>query len=277
MKEHRMSNSKRGAGRRARLLLVPVVAAGTISAGFLALSASPAFATTTYGNSCTLYSNVGLFGGAAATLGCGTQTSSYATSNSAAPSTTWTGTATNVVDSDGAKLTYGPADMVSSPWLTGDTTSNTGVLTAQSSGTSSVAMVSKVVGIGPSPLYTSTPVSVDNPSTPSGYIQGSCSASGPSTYSGQTTVSKGYVDTALDSNGYPTATTAVTNPATNTSISYTIDNLVTGGVKEHGHIVFNQRVVNADGSYTVNGAHMYLEGPIALGDVFYAQVTCSHA
>jgi hypothetical protein len=239
----------------------------------------PAHAVTNVGYSCGYYSNVSLFGGPYGSLGCGTQTSSYATSNSAAPSSTWVSGVTGYVnDADGVKAVYGPADMLSSPWLAGDVTSNTGAMTATTQGTSTIQATAKAIGVGPSPFYTSTPNSADNPSSPAGYVLTTCTASGPTTYTGNTSISKGWVDTKLDSNGYPVTTVALPVPLpSNYRVDYTIDNLSSGGVVEHGHLIFNERILNADGSYTVNGSHMYMEGPIALGDLIIAQSKCGHS
>jgi hypothetical protein len=268
-------------GRWFRRLLVPTAAIISLSGSSLALTAAPAAATqATAGYGCGYYSNVSLFGGPFGSMGCGTQTSVYANANSAAPSVNWVyGSAQLAQDPDGAKAQYGPADMLSSPWLPDDTTHNTGLLQATSNGTSNVNVTAKAVGVGPSPFYTSTPDSADNPSSPAGYVQSSCTASSATSHSGSVTVMKGWVDTKLDANGYPVNTVAVpTNISAgltfNYRVNFTIDNI---SPDEHGHMIFNERITNPDGSYTVNGAHMYLEGPTAVGDVIIAQSTCGHA
>ncbi len=40
------------------------------------------------------------------------------------------------------------------------------------------------------------------------------------------------------------------------------------------HVVFNQHVTNGDGSTTIIGAHMYLDGPTAVGELVVAAATC---
>jgi hypothetical protein len=262
---------------RVKRFLLPVLAMIMASAGVLGLSAAPAHATpTTQGYGCGYYSNVSLFGGPYGSMGCGTQTSPDANANSAAVSTTWNGTTQYVNDANGVKAQYGPADMLSSPWLVGDVTANTGAMTVTSQGSSSIQVTAKAVGVGPSPFYTSTPNGADNPGSPAGYVQTTCTASGPTTYSGSTTIDKGHVDTKLDANGYPVNTVSLPVPLPqNYRVDYTIDNIPGG---EHGHLIFNERIYNsADGSYTVNGSHMYEEGPTALGDVIIAQSKCGHA
>ncbi len=57
----------------------------------------------------------------------------------------------------------------------------------------------------------------------------------------------------------------------NDTVAFTINN-----VGDQGYIVFNERIQNPDGTLTVNGSHMYMQGPFALGEVIIAQVTCGH-
>ena len=85
-------------------------------------------------------------------------------------------------------------------------------------------------------------------------------------------IENGFVETSTDTNGNATNVVAVpANPPQNYQVAFTIDH-----VGDHGVIVFNERIQNPDGSLTVNGAHMYLQGPTALGHVIIAQVTCGH-
>ncbi|CAA9225737.1 MAG: hypothetical protein AVDCRST_MAG76-961 [uncultured Acidimicrobiales bacterium] len=261
--------------RRARRLLAPMLAMGTISAGALAVTATPAHAAVGSGYGCAYKSNISLFGGPFGTQGCGTQTSTYATPNSAAPDRSWVyGSPGSATDSDGAMAKYGPAVFLSSPYDINDTLTNTGQLKVSTSGTTNVNVSARATGLGPSPFWTSTPTSHPNPSSPAGYAEGRCIAYPNGTKAGSSTISKGYVDTKLDADGYPLPgyTVAVpTAPAPNTRINFTIDNI---SPEEHGHMVFNEQILNPDGSITVTAAHMYAEGPIAVGDVAIGQVTC---
>jgi len=43
---------------------------------------------------------------------------------------------------------------------------------------------------------------------------------------------------------------------------------------DYFHIVFNEQVINPDGSLTVNAVHEYLDGPSAIGHVILGQSTC---
>jgi hypothetical protein len=63
-----------------------------------------------------------------------------------------------------------------------------------------------------------------------------------------------------------------TNPPPGYTIEGTIDH-----VGDRFRIVFNEQTTNADGSLTVNAAHMELLGPTAVGDVFIARSTCGAA
>ncbi len=126
--------------------------------------------------------------------------------------------------------------------------------------------------VGPSPFWTGTPSS-DPASSTVGYVRSSCTATSPTSKNGSVTIENGFVDTATDGDGNPTSRVAVpSNPPQNYQVPFTINS-----VGDHGVMVFNERIQNADGSLTVNGAHMYLQGPFALGDVIIAQVTCGHA
>ncbi|HUQ62751.1 MAG TPA: hypothetical protein VM121_03240 [Acidimicrobiales bacterium] len=59
------------------------------------------------------------------------------------------------------------------------------------------------------------------------------------------------------------------NPPPNYTRSATINHV--GG---HPTVVFNEQLVNTDGSLTVNAYHMLLFGPVAVGDQIVGQVTC---
>ena len=126
--------------------------------------------------------------------------------------------------------------------------------------------------VGPSPFWTGTPSS-DPASSTTGYVKASRTATSPTSKSGSVTIENRFVDTATEAEGSPTSRVAVpANPPQNYQVPFTIDS-----VGDHGVVVFNERIQNADGSLTVNGSHMYLQGPFALGEVIIAQVTCGHA
>jgi len=281
------NRSERGGKKR---LLAPVLAMGMVAGGVLSFGSTPAYANVgDVGYACGYYSNVSLGGGPYGSMGCGTQTSIYATANSASPSVTLqaNGAMQYLSDIDGAKAVYGPAVMFSSPYTPSDTTTNSGELNAYTAGGSSVTSQAKAFAVGPSPFWTQTPASAVPYAEPAksqtaaggihaydnsvGYALGQCSASGPLNKSGLGSIKNGRVDTHTDTAGNPTATVVVPANADNLRINFWVESV---GPEEHGHMVFNEKILNADGSITVNAAHMYMEGPFAFGDVIIGQVKC---
>lgn len=86
-----------------------------------------------------------------------------------------------------------------------------------------------------------------------------------------TTVANGEVVTSYDPDSQlpETMEQVPVNPPPGFAIEGTIDH-----VGDRFRIVFNEQVENPDGSTTVNAAHMYLLGDIAVGDVIIGQSTC---
>lgn len=113
-------------------------------------------------------------------------------------------------------------------------------------------------------------------------LASTCTASG-SAHSGSATVTGGVLqtDSGYDINGdgdftdpgeHPPVDVAVpTNPAPNTSYDGHIH--VNGSVDSFRY-VFNEQVINPDGSFTVFTAHDYLLGPTAVGDLFVGKSQC---
>jgi hypothetical protein len=80
------------------------------------------------------------------------------------------------------------------------------------------------------------------------------------------------VVTSTDRFGNPRTSLSVPKtPPVNYTVPYIINN-----VNDHGVMVFNERIDNADGSTTLNAAHMYLQGPHAVGDMVIGQARCGH-
>jgi len=269
-----MTEKKKVSGRRAKRLLMPVLAVVIAAAGALGVTASPASAAVSQGYACGYYSNVSLGGGPYGSQGCPPQTYQSANANGLAPASTWQyGVTQSVTDSDGAKATYGPAVMFSSPYDINDNLTNSAAMTVQTTGSTTVSAVARAYGVGPSPFYTLTPTSYPESATYNGYVDARCAASSPTSKTGTAVVKDGRVDTATDANGYPTNTVAVPNP---TPVNHRVDFTI-NSVGDHGYVIFNEQINNPDGSLTVNGSHMYLEGPFAVGEVIIAQVKCGHA
>ncbi|HUR23088.1 MAG TPA: hypothetical protein VMZ73_04380 [Acidimicrobiales bacterium] len=60
----------------------------------------------------------------------------------------------------------------------------------------------------------------------------------------------------------------------NPPVNYTRTGVLTN-VGDRYRIVYNEHIIDPDGSLTVNGVHMYLLGDIAVGDQIIGQVRCS--
>ncbi|MCA1684240.1 MAG: Ig-like domain repeat protein, partial [Actinobacteria bacterium] len=94
---------------------------------------------------------------------------------------------------------------------------------------------------------------------------------GPATAS--TTFTNGLLATATDNNQNPTTTVAIANrPAKNLTISGYFK--LGASDKESFTYIFNEQITNADGSLTVNAAHLKPTGQTAFGDVIFGQSVC---
>jgi hypothetical protein len=102
-------------------------------------------------------------------------------------------------------------------------------------------------------------------------LASTCTAS-ESGVSGSTTITDGLLVTDNGDDDHERVTvTLPANPAPNT----TYEGLLRIGSRtDTFRWVFNEQIVNADGSLTVNAAHEYLLGPIATGDLIVGQVVC---
>jgi hypothetical protein len=252
-----------------------------------------AVVTSVKGYACGYYSNVGLFGGPQSRLGCPPQISRH----SSAPATEATlspavelpptGSATPITatDSNGAASKYGPAvifgglwpDDVASPQPSGPIT----VSTQGTTGPSGSVVSSADIGLHPTPIPVECyPAGTTGCGAPGGFgpppvwgdsLHVECRAT-ESSVTGSTRFTNTFVATATDSGGapLPSATQAVPeNPPANYTVSGVISN-----VGDVFTAVFNEQIVNADGSLTVNAVHMYLFGPIAVGDMVKGQARC---
>jgi hypothetical protein len=100
-----------------------------------------------------------------------------------------------------------------------------------------------------------------------------CTANDTGPPTASTSFTNGVLVTATDNNQAPTATTAIANsPAAN----LTINGFFKLGASdtESFTYIFNEQIVNADGSLTVNAAHLKPTGQTAYGDVIFGQSTC---
>ena len=224
--------------------LSPLVALVTLGAATLMFAGTSGAEVSEVGGGAFGYSaKVSLFGGPAASRGPAPSVSLPA-SGSASPVT--------ASDPSGA-VTFGPATIFESGALRVSTQGTTG---ADGSVESSATVTGKADGPGPV-LY--------------GEVASTCTAK-ESGVTASATIASGKVETKYDADTQLAVSTqpVPANPAPNTEISGTVDH-----VGDTFRVVFNEQTKNADGSITVNGAHLYLLGPSAVGDLIIAQSRCS--
>jgi hypothetical protein len=257
---------KTGIGRIKRCARAAVAILAT-TAAVASVSQAPALAASAVrGEAYGYYTDVSLFGGPSNRLGYGQP--GGAPANSATPSIaipTSGGTA-NQTDSDGAAAQYGPATIFGWWNTTTEVYENSGAQVVAGSGSisgSGTANVQAVVNnAGPGPLVMPK-------------ITTSCSASGSSRTGVVRVQDVGGVNAVVETSHDPetgevTSTEDIPEyPSPGTEISGSLDH-----IGDTFTIVFNEQVTNGDGSKTVIGAHMYLEGPIAVGDMVIAVATC---
>ena len=102
-------------------------------------------------------------------------------------------------------------------------------------------------------------------------VSSTCTASatgttGSSTFTGATLVTS---EGNPDADGDETKVTIPASPAPNTTHTGSIE-----AVGDTFRYVFNEQVRSADGSITVNAAHLYLLGPTAVGELIIGQSRC---
>ena len=204
---------------------------------------APATTTQVGGGAYGHYISVGLFGGPPGVRG-------------PAPSVTLPagGSATPVTDTaPSANVQFGPATLFTS-----------GALEVSTQGTpgGSVTSSARISDINTSgqEVFTASSASSTCSASASG-ATGSATIAG-----GRLTVSEG---SDLDSDADDTVVQIPESPAPNTTHEGTIET-----VGDTFRYVFNEQIRNADGSITVNAAHQYLLGSIAVGELVIGQSRC---
>ena len=149
-----------------------------------------------------------------------------------------------------ASVQYGPAVLFESGALEVRAEGRTGA-------GGSIITSASATGVGPGPFT-------------AGSARSTCTAS-EAAVSGSVTISDGLLVTKTNpGTGAPETTVTIpASPSANDTYTGTIDH-----VGDSFRIVFNEQVVNADGSLTVNAAHLYLLGPTATGDLVIGQSVC---
>ncbi|MGI9121128.1 MAG: hypothetical protein ACR2G7_13585 [Acidimicrobiales bacterium] len=190
------------------------------------------------------YTNVSLFGGPSVPMG-------------PSPEVTMPegGSATPVAASEPKAIAqYGPATIFSSNTLDVRTQGTAGSVTSSATVQNVNASMNEV--------FTAATASSTCTADASG-ASGSAKIAG-----GKLTVSLGpdLDETATDD----TVVDVPADPAPNTAIEGKIEN-----VGDSFRYVFNEQIMEDEGSITVNAGHLYLLGPIALGEAIVGQSRCS--
>ena len=230
--------------RARRSILVVAIAVGT---GLIVLSGpSKADVSAVRGSAYGYFSSVSLFGGPAMTRG-------------PAPTIALPPGGTNSVPN--AIIQYGPAILFSSDQITVSSTGTTG----PAGSVTSTATIDNINKSTTQPTLTGSEVFTAD------RLSSTCTAS-ESGVSGSTTVTNGTVRTSEgDPNveGDEVYAAVPTNPPPGYTISGVIE-----GVGDRFEEIFNEQIVNPDGSITVFAAHLRLLGPTAVGDLYLGRVDC---
>ena len=239
-----MAQSRLGPRRRS---IVAALACSAMLVAGIGVRPASADVAAVRGSAFGYFTNVSLFGGPYSTRGPD-------------PSVTLPSTG-SVVPIVGAAPTglaqYGPAVIFESGPLAVKTQGTTGL-------NGSVTSSASVVGLpnGPSPILHQ-------------FMNSTCRATEAGNTGSTTVVARVVLDDPDDTTvGEPGENIVVVphNPPVNTEYYGTIAN-----VHDNFRIVFNEQTTNPDGSLTVNAAHMYLLGPVALGDLIIGQSVCGVA
>jgi hypothetical protein len=235
-----------------------VIAVAAVALAAVTLAA-PAKAGTVSGSACAYRISLSLFAGPAMVRGCG-QTIPSGNAGSASPFVTLPpgGSAAPLVafDADGARGVLGPAVVFGGRFNPDGTVGPSGPLFAQTVGTSVVQSTALATNVGPQPFWARS-------------VLATCMAT-PAASMFNVQLDGAVVVTSTDQWGIPTGAVSVPrNPPVGFRVPFVINN-----VGDHGVVVFNERVGNADGSTTLNAVHMYMQGPIAVGDMVIGQVRC---
>ncbi|HEX2699874.1 MAG TPA: hypothetical protein VHM89_06680 [Acidimicrobiales bacterium] len=239
------------------------------------------------GSACAYKVNVGLFGGPQNLKGCGSgvdpSTIGYAPDVSLPPG--GSATAVTASDIDGAKAQYGPAvihggmwpDDVASPTASGPQYASTQGTAEGGTVTSSADITLRAQ---PYPIVTCEAGFTPPCDDPGGFgpppvwgdsLHAECTATA-SSVTGKATFSQSFIARGTDAGGAPDPTKVEAIPP-EPPPNYTRHGVITN-VGDVFAVVLNEQIVNADGSLTVNAVHMYLFGPVAVGELIRGQVTC---
>ena len=257
-------------------VLAALVSSAMLAATLIALTQRPAAAaiSAVRGDACGFYVNVGLFGGPQMLKGCGSglPTSDIGYSPQVTlPTPNGSATALTALDADGARADYGPASIFAGKWPeTVSTAPPSGPIDVSTKGTPSGGVVTSAVNIKlRSPADPDSPGGFGPGPVEGDELHASCKATATSV-TGTVSIVNGILTKTTTPDGSPLLTEPI--PAS-PAVNYTRSGVITN-VGDVFTVVFNQQIVNADGSLTVNAFHMYLFGPTAVGESVGGQVTC---
>ncbi|HEX8770882.1 MAG TPA: Ig-like domain-containing protein, partial [Acidimicrobiales bacterium] len=245
------------------------------------------------GYACGYQINAGFFGGPANQRGCVQTTNDP--EQSASPSVTLPPAGSpsplTATDADGALGVAGPATLFGGIWpLDILRVSPSGPISVSTEGTPGGGSVTSSTHIRlwdapkPAPCWRGS-VAVLGPTpctNPGGFGPGP--VEGDDVRSTCTATSTGVTGSATFANGFFTRSILTEGPLQSTPdesepipnnppVNYTRSGVMSH-VGDHYAAVFNEHIVNSDGSLTINAAHMYMFGPVMVGHLIIGQVTC---
>jgi len=255
------------------LVVLGVMALAACSSGSGSGSASNAAVKAVKGYACGYSVNIGLFGGPQTPTGCGQppNASPAATSPSVTLPDGGSATAVTATNPAGAKAQYGPSVIFGGLWpSTAGSAPPSGPISVSTRGTPGDRSVTSSADIVlRSPPDPASPGGFGPPPVDGDELHVTCTASDKAV-TGSTTFVKAKLATSTDAEGEPVTIEPVPD---NPPVNYTRSGIITN-VGDIFTAVFNQQIVNPDGSLTVNAVHLYLFGPTAVGEMVKGQVTC---
>ncbi len=242
---------------RRRVRSTQLLALVAVSAAMFATVASPSSAdvTAVSGSAYGYFSRISLFGGPANPRPCADPPTNTIDCRPRPSVTLPAGGSALITDTvPTADARYGPGIFFTSGPITVTTQGTTGP-------TGSVTSTANISNTNTSGVEVFTASNVAS----------SCTAS-EAGVSGTTTITNGTLQTS-DGNpnveGDETVIVLPTNPAPNTTYTGVLNS-----VGDNFRYVFNEQIVNPDGSITVNAGHQYALGPTAVGELIIGQVVC---
>jgi len=256
-------------------VLAALVSSAMMAAVVIGVNQGTAFASVTAvrGSACGYWVNVGLAGGPQSLKGCGSGVATTDPSYSPGPVLPSGGSATTITqtDPDGATAQYGPAVLFGGEWpAAAPSAPPSGPMTASTVGTPTGGTVTSSADISlrnpPDPLspggFGPFPVEGDS-------LHVTCTATATAV-TASTTITNGILVTSTNASGDPVTQEAV---PVKPPVNYTRSGVITN-VGDVFTAVYNEQIVNSDGSLTVNAVHMYLFGPFAVGEMVKGSATC---